>query len=64
MNTSAHGKMRSVWCVLHSLCREYLLATLLHLTVELLRGGPPRDRDNSLAANLAAMLLKVLACHL
>ena len=41
------------------LCREYLLAILLHLTLELLRGYPPHDRDSSLAASLAAMLLKV-----
>lgn len=41
------------------LCREYLLAVLLHLTLELLRGYPPHDRESSLAASLAAMLLKV-----
>lgn len=39
--------------------REYLLSTLLYLTLELLREGPPLDRDNSLAVSLSAVLLKV-----
>ena len=43
----------------HCYYREYLLAVLLHLTLELLRGYPPPDKDSSLAGSLAPMLLKV-----
>ena len=32
---------------------------LLHLTLELLRGDPPENRDATLGGNLASMLLKV-----
>ncbi len=40
-------------------CREYLLAVLLRLTLELLRGDPPEDRETTLGGNLATNLLKV-----
>ena len=39
--------------------REYLLSILLHLTLELMKGEPPHDKDTSLAGSLSAMLLKV-----
>lgn len=45
--------------VIYSPCREYLLSTLLYLTVELLREGPPVDRNSSLPVSLSAVLLKV-----
>ena len=52
---------RSSECLTLTVCwyREYLLAVLLHLTLELLRGYPPQDKDSSLAGSLAAVLLKV-----
>lgn len=36
---------------------------LLHLTLELLRGDPPENRDATLGGNLASMLLKVGSAH-
>ena len=40
-------------------CREYLLSVLLHLTLHLLKGDPPENRDTTLGGNLASTLLKV-----
>ena len=40
-------------------CREYLLSVLLHLTLNLLKGDPPENRDTTLGGNLASTLLKV-----
>ena len=40
-------------------CREYLLSVLLHLTLNLLKGDPPENRDTTLGGNLANTLLKV-----
>ena len=39
--------------------REYLLSVLLHLTLNLLKGDPPENRDTTLGGNLASTLLKV-----
>ena len=36
-----------------------MLAVVLHLTLELLKGGPPDDRDSTLGGVLANTLLKV-----
>ena len=36
---------------------------LLHLTLEVLRGDPPENRDATLGGNLASMLLKVGNVH-
>lgn len=41
-------------------CREYMLAVILHVTLELLTGGPPDNRDSTLGGILANTLLKVL----
>lgn len=41
-----------------------MLSTLLYLTLELLRGGPPPDRGNSLPVSLSASLLKVRSLSL
>ena len=37
-----------------------MLAVILHITLELLKGGPPDDRDSTLGGLLANTLLKVL----
>ena len=36
-----------------------MLAVILHLTLELLKDGPPEDRDSTLGDLLGATLLKV-----
>ena len=44
---------------------EYLLSVLLHLTLHLLKGDPPENRDTTLGGNLASTLLKTLfVCYL
>lgn len=44
--------------------REYLLAVLLNLTVLLLQGTPPADRDLTLGGQLADSILQVRPVHL
>lgn len=39
--------------------REYMLAVILHVTLELLKEGPPDNRDSTLGGILANTLLKV-----
>ena len=36
-----------------------MLAVILHITLELLRGGPPDDRESTVGGVLANTLLKV-----
>ena len=36
-----------------------MLAVILHVTLELLRGDPPDDRDSTLGGILANIILKV-----
>ena len=36
-----------------------MLAVILHITLELLKGGPPDNRDSTLGGLLASTLLKV-----
>ena len=36
-----------------------MLAVILHVTLELLKGSPPEDRDSTLGGILASTLLKV-----
>ena len=44
--------------------REYMLAVLLHMTQELLKGGPPSELESTLGGNLAGSLLKVHNMHI
>ena len=40
-----------------------MLAVILHVTLELLTGGPPDNRDSTLGGILANTLLKVHTVH-
>ena len=40
-----------------------MLAVILHITLELLRGDPPDDRDSTLGGILANTILKVHYTH-
>ncbi len=39
--------------------REYMLAVILHVTLDLLKEGPPDNRDSTLGGILANILMKV-----
>ena len=40
-----------------------MLAVVLHITLELLKGGPPEDRDHTLGGLIVNTLLKVKASY-